>query len=106
MAQKTKPRWIGPFRLRDLLERSIDDDQPWPPEKKGVYVVSLQPWDSHPTKQGGILYVGGNSAESGRFLRRVGDLIIDMLGFFDSEGGHSSGGQSLWNHCNQKSINP
>ena len=95
-------RWVGPFRLRDLLEHCMDDNQPWPPESKGVYVVSERRWRKAPNKRAGILYVGGNTSGSPLFLTRVGSLIADMLGFW----WHHSGGQSLYNHCKDKGLHP
>jgi hypothetical protein len=99
---KGQQRWVGPFRLRDLLEHCMDDRQPWPPEANGVYVVSERRWRGVPTKRAGILYAGGNTGNSPRFLTRVGDLIADMLGFW----WHHSGGQSLYKHCKEKGIHP
>jgi len=94
--------WVGPFRLRDLLEHCMDESQPWPPESNGVYVVSERPWSSAPTKEAGILYAGGNTSESPLFLTRVGSLIADMLGFW----WHHSGGQSLYKYCTEKGLHP
>ena len=98
--------WIGPFQLRRLLENSLKPGQPMPPEADGVYVVSLKQWTTQPTANDGILYVGGNTGKSKRFRTRVGDLVADMLGFYGSETGHHSGGQTLCTHCREKGINP
>jgi hypothetical protein len=100
--------WVGPFRLRDLLEHAMDNAQPWPQEEAGVYVVSLQPWEKEPTETSGILYVGSNTKNPELFLKRVGDLIIDMLGFWgDKENsGHHSGGRTLYNYCRKERIHP
>jgi hypothetical protein len=98
----TATRWVGPFCLRDYLENCMDPKQKWPPEKKGVHVISLRGWRGTPKKQAGILYVGGNTSNSALFLTRVGSLIADMLGFW----WHHSGGQSLWKHCRDHGLHP
>lgn len=103
MSNTSSVRWVGPFRLRDLLEHCLDDNQAWPPEGNGVYVVAERPWQGAPKdKDANVLYVGGNTGKSPRFLARVGDLIADMLGFWP----HSSGGQSIYNHCKEKGVHP
>jgi len=86
----------------------MDDFQPWPKEETGVYVVSRLPWEREPTTASDILYVGSNSQNPELFLRRVGDLIIDMLGFWGHQvnSGHHAGGQTLWLHCYENKINP
>jgi hypothetical protein len=98
--------WVGPFRLRDLLERCMVVDQAWPPEKNGVYVVSERAWRVVPMKEAGILYTGGNTSASPRFLVRVGELITDLLGFFTDTHGRHSGGASLWFHCRDNNLHP
>src|SRR5262245_28676742 len=98
--------WVGPFKIRDYLEKAIDEDQVWPPESGGVYVVSLRRWNGRPTKQCDVLYVGSNTGASNRFITRIGDLIADMLGFWGEQTGHHSGGQSLWKYCREHGINP
>jgi hypothetical protein len=103
---KGKTRWVGPFRLRDLLEHCMDETQPWPPESNGVYVVSERHWSGAPTKAAGILYAGSNTSQSPLFVIRVGSLIADMLGFFTNEFGHHSGGQSLYGYCTTKGLHP
>jgi hypothetical protein len=89
MAKKVSPRWVGPFRLRELLENCITPGYPWPPERGGVYVVSERHWAGAPTRDARILSAGGNTSQSALFLTRVGSLIADMLGFWY----HHSGGQ-------------
>jgi hypothetical protein len=104
-SKKSNVRWVGPFQLRTLLEKCMDDDQPWPPESNGVYVVSLERWAGIPDKEAGILYAGGNTSNSPLFLTRVGSLIADMLGFW----WHHSGGQSLYEYCRttrKKRVHP
>jgi hypothetical protein len=98
----TATRWVGPFRLRDYLENCMSEDQQWPPESNGVYVVSIRGWRGTPKKRAGVLYVGGNTSKSPLFLTRVGSLIADMLGFW----WHHSGGQSLWKHCRDHGLHP
>ena len=95
-------KWIGPFKIDSLLDNCLDEWHPWPPEANAVYLVSQKAWKTRPTGDCIPLYVGSNTGRSPRFRTRVGDLIADMFGFF----AHSSGGQSLYNHCKQERINP
>ncbi len=100
--------WVGPFRLRDLLDRAMDNTQEWPKEEAGVYVVSRRPWKGEPVAESGILYIGSNSKNPEHFLKRIGDLIIDMLGFWGEKAnsGHHSGGQTLWLYCRNNQVHP
>jgi len=98
--------WIGPFQLRAYLEKTIDDDQVWPPDSGGVYVVSSLAWNGQPTKEDDVLYVGSSTGKSDRFITRIGDLIADMLGFWGEQTGHHSGGIRLWEYCHENRINP
>ncbi len=99
-------RWIGPFRIRDLLERCLDENQAWPPEQGGVYLVSREKWTGAPRAGGSYLYLGGISGSSPRFCTRVGDLLADTFGFFGGGTGHSSGGQRLNDWCVKQQLNP
>jgi hypothetical protein len=105
-AKTNKVCWVGPFRLRDYLEMAADPKQVRPPEYKGVYILSQRPWVGVPTKDDSILYVGGNTTEWGYFRRRVGDLVADVLGFFNKEFGHNPGGQSAWRFCRRNHLKP
>ena len=98
--------WLGPYRLRDLLENSMNDKHPWPPDHNGVYVISQKEWKDFPTTDCLPLYAGGTTGKSKRFCTRVGDLIADMLGFFGEDTGHHSGGQHLYDYCEKNEINP
>ncbi len=98
--------WEGPFQLRDLLENSTTENYPWPPADKGVYLVSLESWDTAPTKACIPLYAGGNTGKSDRFCTRIEDLVADMVGFYDGGTGHHSGGQKLWEYCNKHVVKP
>jgi hypothetical protein len=102
----TKLAWIGPFQIAELLGRSIDDDQPWPPPSNGVYVISRLKWSGTPTPESQPLYIGGNTGSTPRFCTRIGDLLADMHGFFDGGTGHHSGGQSLWRWCHDHNVAP
>ncbi len=101
--RRKRVRWVGPFKLRKLLENCLDDSQPWPQNTGGVYVVSKRAWRRIPKKEAGVLYAGGNTSQAEYlFLTRVGSLIADMLGFW----WHHTGGQSLWRYCRKKGIHP
>lgn len=99
-------KWVGPFKVQDLLTHCIDDTLPLPPEARSVYLVSQHPWHTKPSQDCGLLYVGSNTGRSARFRTRVGDLLIDSFGFFGGETGHSSGGQSLHQWCRKNHVNP
>jgi len=98
--------WTGPFRVRDLLDRCLADDQPWPPNERGVYLVAQRPWSGAPSSDCGPLYFGGNTGRSARFCTRIGDLIADMHGFYGASTGHHSGGQSLYRWCRERGVKP
>jgi hypothetical protein len=98
--------WVGPFRLKEMLQNCLDHAQETPQEAGGVYVVSEKAWTGAPDKQAGVLYVGGNTGESDRFKTRIGDLIADMFGFFGSSTGHHSGGRHLHEWCKEDGRHP
>lgn len=99
-------RWIGPFRIRNILQHSIDYRFPRPPESRSAYVVTRRPWIHNPNPSSKPLYIGGNTGGSKRFRTRLGDLLADAFGFFGNETGHSSGGQSLHRWCRRNHVNP
>lgn len=94
--------WTGPFRIADLLARSIDDAQPMPPHADGVYLVTRRTWKRAPSPACVPLYVGGNTTERARFRKRVGELILAMHGLFDKH----SGGRSLHAWCRRERVSP
>ncbi len=98
--------WSGPFTIGALLERCLESDRPWPPESPGVYVVTRRYWEGEPDREAEILYVGGITGKSNRFVTRIGDLIADMYGFFGEDTGHHSGGQKLHRWCVTKQVHP
>jgi len=102
------PKWIGPIKVIDLLSNCLDNQQDWPPDDNGVYLISTSGWKNKPTVKCYPLYVGGNTGNTPRFVTRIGDLIADMFGFFNDDGthGHHSGGQDIYNYCSVNNINP
>jgi hypothetical protein len=98
--------WHGPFKVLDLLQAAIEAHHDWPPERLGVYLVTRHHWKGTPSAKAEPLYVGSTTGRSARFATRVGDLIIDMFGFFGTATGHSSGGQSLWKWSAQNGTQP
>lgn len=99
-------RWIGSYQIKEILNHSIDNTIPLPPESGSAYLVSQNSWQTQPTAECIPLYVGGNTGLSARFRTRVGDLLADAFGFFGDETGHSSGGKSLHWWCRENHINP
>ena len=100
-----KFKWTGPFRIRSLLERCLEDG-PWPPACEGVYLISTKTWKGTPDLRCGPLYFGGNTGGSERFRTRIGDLLADMHHFFCDSTGHHSGGQSLYKWCKESEVHP
>ena len=99
-------KWIGPYTIDELLDSFLDSSRHRPPETNGVYLVSQKRWDGSPTLDCFPLYVGSNTGKSKRFRTRIGDLIADMFGFFGTETGHHSGGETLNGYCKQHQLNP
>ena|SRR5579871_6502790 len=68
--------WQGPYLLRDWLRTILDGlekevDAYYPPEKPGVYVLTLQQWTGQPKPEDGSLYIGC----SDNLLGRIHDLL-------------------------------
>jgi hypothetical protein len=100
--------WVGPVKIGRLLDNCVDPKVHMPPDGGSAYVVTKHAWQSEPTPESLPLYVGGITGKSDRFKTRIGDLIIDALGFYHESGspGHSSGGQSINKWCGENSIHP
>lgn len=102
--------WRGPFRIQTYLDNSISNDpvwqERWPRERDAVYIVSEHEWQQHTDPAAHILYVGGTTGSSSRFVTRIGDLLADLFGFYGVETGHHSGGQTLWKWCNHRRVPP
>lgn len=99
-------KWIGPFKIGDLLANCLNDEQAWPGNTRGVYLISLHEWRGVPNSKCEPLYVGGNTGKSNRFATRIGDLIADIFGFYGGGTGHHSGGQSLYDYCKKNDLHP
>jgi hypothetical protein len=93
--------WTEPIRVGHLLGKSVVV----PVTKHAIYVVSLKRWQGRPGPACMPLYVGGMTGKSKRFRTRIGDVLIDLLGFHGGKTGHSSGGRSLDRYCAQHGIN-
>jgi hypothetical protein len=96
--------WVGPFKLRELLDRPGGADPKSflgmkEPRLGGIYVFSLKPWKKQPSD---LLYIGsGHSTEHTTLRHRIGQEIIAALGF---SGG--TGGVLLRKYCRENEINP
>lgn len=99
-------KWIGPFTIDQMLDSCLVDSLPKPPESHSIYVISKLPWTKRPSIECLPLYVGSTTGRSPRFRTRIGDVIVDMFGFFQWDSGHSSGGISLHNYCKRNSLSP
>jgi hypothetical protein len=56
-----------------------------------VYVVAERFWEGNgePPKTAGVRYIGkGDGKQKNQLRKRVGDLIIDICGYFDKDTGH------------------
>ena len=104
--QFSRMTWIGPFSVDDLLNHCLDQDAPRPPVSHSVYLISSGKWATRPSPDCDPLYVGSTTGRTPRFRTRVGDVIIDAFGFFQTDTGHSSGGISLYHYCRDRQINP
>lgn len=91
--------WVKPRTIKEQLQLITEKAQAgrdgdlnlWPPAGSGVYVVTEHGWagDSTPPIIAGVLYVGkGNGIKGDQLRKRVGDLIIDLCGYFDEVTGH------------------
>jgi hypothetical protein len=98
--------WIGPFQIREILDRCTDPERAVAPESGGIYLVSDAAWNGEPDKACRPLYVGSNTGRSARFRTRLGDLLADLFGFFGAETGHHSGGQHLHRYCVESGVHP
>lgn len=102
--------WTGPFTIQTYLDNAISREpvwgERWPRERDAIYVVSQHEWSGQPDERAHVLYVGGNTGQTSRFVTRIGDLLADMFGFFGEETGHHSGGQTLWRWCNHNNVRP
>ena len=103
-------KWVGPFQIKTYLENAISNEKVWgdrwPCERDAVYVVSRHAWAGNPAEGAQVLYVGGNTGSSSRFVTRIGDLIADIHGFWGERTGHHSGGQTLWKWCDHHRVHP
>ena len=99
-------KWVGPFQIRRILERCMDDASVKPPAAASAYLVTVRRWRTAPSRVSTPLYVGGNTGKSARFRTRLGDLIADAFGFYTHETGHHSGGQHIHRWCAVVGINP
>lgn len=95
--------WRGAYQIGTMLKNCLNGEYPWPQETRGVYVVSRRGWRKTPKH---VLYVGGLTGTSDRFLTRIGDLIADVYGFYGSTTGHHSGGQSINKWCIDSNVHP
>jgi hypothetical protein len=102
--------WRGPFQIQTYLDNAVSRDlvwqERWPRERDAVYIVSERGWDGKPDEAAHLLYVGGNTGGSDRFVTRIGDLLADVFGFYGKETGHHSGGQTLWQWCDHHRFPP
>ena len=98
--------WVGPFQLRNLLENTLNKKQPLPKGSKGVYLVTEEKWSGTPSEASKPMYVGSVTGDNERFLSRVGELIIEILGFSSEYPGRHRGGQLIHEHCFRMDLKP
>jgi hypothetical protein len=104
-------KWVGPFRVRVLLNRCLADDltpDDWPPNAGSAYLITRKGWRSQPTAKCEPLYIGGITGKSQRFRTRIGDLLADAFGFYNETNriGHHSGGKHLHEWCRDHKVHP
>ncbi len=96
--------WIGPYKLRDLLDRIGGAEPRIFPEDKGLYVFSLNSWTKEPND---LLYLGSaHATDSTNLCHRMGNEVISALGFHGAIAGAGSGGIKLSEHCRREDTNP
>lgn len=92
-------RWVNPRTVERQLQLIVErarigqdcDASVWPRAKSGVYVVAERSWEGNeePPKAAGVRYVGkGDGKRNNQLRKRVGDLLIDICGYFDNDTGH------------------
>ena len=109
-------KWSNCYTIGQLLDNFKDlNGKKRPPESNSVYVITKNRWVSNPKSDSIPLYVGGTTGNSNRFRVRVGDLVADVFGFFNTEPkdakgnrrlGHHCGGIKLHNYCVKMKISP
>lgn len=91
--------WVSPRMMREQLqliaEKAKDgaesDSSVWPAATSGVYVVAERSWEGRgePPETVRVLYVAkGDGKQKKQLRKRLGDLIIDVCGYFDKDTGH------------------
>ena|SRR5215831_18393374 len=103
---ETGEKWVGPYRIRKMLEDCLSQSLvKKAPDSNSCYIVTRKPWTGHPSPTSTPLYVGGNTGKSERFRTRLGDLLADMFGFYNSRKiNHHSGGISLHQWCAENGV--
>lgn len=91
--------WVGPHKLRDLVDRPGGLDPAIVPENPGVYVFSLDAWQHDPAN---LLYLGS----SHNLFQRTCDSIPSALGFCSNTVGASQGGWLVSGYCQRNRENP
>ncbi len=96
--------WIGPFKLRDYIDRVGGLDPLPPDDKPGLYVFSRKLWVGNPID---LLYLGsGHSTENTSLLNRIAREVADTLGFHGKVAALGSGGFLLSKFCKREGIKP
>jgi hypothetical protein len=100
--------WVGPFAVRTMLDRCLDDSFLHPPDAGSAYFVSQRRWETFPSSACGPLYIGGNTSQSPYFRTRIGSLIADLFGFFNESEmkGHHTGAMSVHQWCRANGVHP
>ena len=78
----TNVPWHAPIKIIDLFrECSMGECFPIP-HTGSVYLVTESLWVGQPTKGAIAWYVGINERAENAFVFRIGNMLIDGLGFF------------------------
>jgi hypothetical protein len=100
--------WSKPIKIRSLIEKSIKNlSNEIPPEKEGIYIITEKFFEKNPDHSCNPRYVGRASY----LIRRIGDLLSDILGFYIKsldhvKKGHHSGGQTIHSKCIEINKDP
>jgi hypothetical protein len=107
------PTWVRQRTIQEELRlicdriRTWPDTDIWPPAGRGVYVVSEDTWPGgdEPPETARVRYVGKGDGKQGDQLRkRVGDLVIDLCGYWNETTGHHTLPHNL--HMKSPTTNP
>jgi hypothetical protein len=100
--------WVAPFRQGSYLGGVTAPDHICLPDDdtNAIYIAGQKPWTQFPTKDDGILWVGGNLKDSSCIFLRVRDFVIESHGFFCGRNDRSIGGKKAFDWFCKHGVRP